>query len=66
VRVQAYAFECLPVEIDADKVKAECLDGILALYMPRAEHDKARAIQLRAEQDIGGEHGRTSAGTGSP
>ena len=36
----------LPVEIDADKVKAECRDGILALYLPRAERDKPRAIQL--------------------
>jgi len=36
----------LPVEVDADKVKAECRDGILALYLPRAEHDKPRAIQL--------------------
>jgi len=36
----------LPVEIDADKVKAECRDGILALHLPRAEHDKPRAIQL--------------------
>ena len=36
----------LPVEIDADKVKAECRDGILALYLARAERDKPRAIQL--------------------
>ena len=36
----------LPVEIGADRVKAECRDGILALSLPRAEHDKPRAIQL--------------------
>jgi len=36
----------LPVEIEADKVKAECRDGILALYLPRAESDKPRAIPL--------------------
>ena len=36
----------LPVEIEADKVKAECRDGILALYLPRAETDKPRAIPL--------------------
>jgi HSP20 family protein len=36
----------LPVEIDADKVKAECRDGILALYLPRAERDKPRSIKL--------------------
>jgi len=26
----------LPIEIDADGIKAECHDGILALYLPRA------------------------------
>ena len=36
----------LPVEVDAEKVKAECRDGILALYLPRAERDKPRAITL--------------------
>lgn len=36
----------LPVEIDADRVKAECRDGILALYLPRAERDKPRAIKI--------------------
>ena len=36
----------LPVEVEADKVKAECRDGILALYLPRAERDKPRSIKL--------------------
>jgi len=36
----------LHVEIDAEKVRAECHDGILALYLPRAERDKPRAITL--------------------
>ena len=36
----------LPIEIDADGIKAECHDGILALYLPRAEHDKPRAITI--------------------
>ncbi|MBY0324298.1 MAG: Hsp20/alpha crystallin family protein [Reyranella sp.] len=36
----------LPVEIDADRIKAECRDGILALYLPRAERDKPRAISI--------------------
>jgi HSP20 family protein len=36
----------LPVEIDPDGVKAECRDGILALFLPRAERDKARSIQI--------------------
>src|ERR1700676_3450527 len=36
----------LPVEVDPDGVKAECHDGILALYLPRAERDKARSINI--------------------
>jgi HSP20 family protein len=36
----------LPIEIDADRIKAECRDGILALYLPRAEHDKPRSIAI--------------------
>jgi HSP20 family protein len=36
----------LPVEIDPDGVKAECRDGILALYLPRAERDKPKSIQV--------------------
>ena len=36
----------IPVEIDAAKVKAECRDGMLALYLPRAERDKPRSIQI--------------------
>jgi HSP20 family protein len=36
----------LPVEIDADGVKAECRDGILALRLPRAGRDKPRSINI--------------------
>src|ERR1700748_2521195 len=36
----------LPVEVDADGVKAESRDGILALFLPRAERDKARSISI--------------------
>jgi HSP20 family protein len=36
----------LPVEVDSDGVKAECRDGILALFLPRAAHDKPRSIQI--------------------
>ena len=36
----------LPIEINADAVKAECHDGILALYLPRAERDKPKSIQV--------------------
>ena len=36
----------LPIEIDADGIKAECRDGILALFVPRAESDKPRSISI--------------------
>ena len=36
----------LPVAIDADRVKAEYRDGILALFLPRAERDKPRTIAV--------------------
>ncbi len=36
----------LPVEIDPEGVKAEYHDGILALFLPRAERDKPRSIQV--------------------
>lgn len=36
----------LPVEVDADKVKAEYRDGMLAIFLPRAEHDKPRSIKI--------------------
>ena len=36
----------LPVEVDAEKVKAEYRDGMLAVFLPRAEHDKPRSIKI--------------------
>jgi HSP20 family protein len=36
----------LPVEIDADKVKAEYRDGILALRLPRAGHEMPKSISI--------------------
>jgi HSP20 family protein len=36
----------LPVEIEADKVQASYNDGVLALLLPRAEHEKPRRITL--------------------
>jgi HSP20 family protein len=36
----------LPIEIDADNIKAECRDGILAIFVPRAEADKPRSIAV--------------------
>ena len=36
----------LPVEINADGVKAESRDGILALFLPRAEGDKPKLVEV--------------------
>ncbi len=36
----------LPVEIDQDGVRAECRDGILVLFLPRAERDKPKSIHV--------------------
>lgn len=35
-----------PFDIDAGNVKAEYRDGILALYLPRAEHEKPRSVKI--------------------
>lgn len=37
----------VPMQIDADSVKAECRDGVLALFIPRAEKDKPRSISIQ-------------------
>jgi HSP20 family protein len=36
----------LPIQIDLDTVKAEYRDGVLALFIPRAESDKPRTIKI--------------------
>jgi HSP20 family protein len=36
----------LPIEVDTDAVKAEYRDGMLALFLPRAERDKPRSIKV--------------------
>ena len=36
----------MPVEIDSEGVKAEYRDGILALFLPRAESDKPKSIKV--------------------
>jgi HSP20 family protein len=36
----------IPVQIDADKVKAEYREGVLALFLPRAEKDKPRSVKI--------------------
>jgi HSP20 family protein len=37
----------LPVRVDPDRIKAEYGDGILALFIPRAEADKPRSIEIK-------------------
>ncbi len=37
----------LPVQLDPDHIKAEYQHGILALFLPRAERDKPRAIAIK-------------------
>ena len=36
----------VPIRFDADKLKAEYRDGVLALFIPRAEEDKPRSINI--------------------
>ena len=36
----------LPVQLDPDSIKAEYRNGILALFLPRPERDKPRAIKI--------------------
>jgi len=36
----------VPMQIDADRVRAEYRDGVLALFLPRAESDKPRSIRI--------------------
>jgi HSP20 family protein len=36
----------LPIEVNADGVRADYRDGILALLLPRAEHDKPKRVEV--------------------
>jgi HSP20 family protein len=36
----------LPVKLDPDRIRAEYRDGILALFLPRAEQDKPKTIRV--------------------
>jgi HSP20 family protein len=36
----------VPMHINADGIRAECRDGVLALFIPRAESDKPRTINI--------------------
>jgi HSP20 family protein len=37
----------VPIQINPDAVKAEYTDGVLTLFIPRAESDKPRSIQIK-------------------
>ena len=37
----------VPMQIDPDRIQAEYKDGLLALFIPRAEQDKPRTIAVR-------------------
>jgi HSP20 family protein len=37
----------IPIQIDPDGIKAEYHDGVLALFLPRAESDKPRSIKIK-------------------
>ena len=36
----------MPIEVDVDGVNAEYRDGVLAVFLPRAEADKPRTINI--------------------
>jgi HSP20 family protein len=36
----------LPVEVDAENVRAEYQDGMLTILLPRAEHDKPCSVKI--------------------
>ena len=37
----------LPVQVDPDRIKAEYRDGLLAVFLPRAESDKPHSIKIK-------------------
>jgi HSP20 family protein len=37
----------VPVEIEADRINAEYKDGVLSLYLPRAQSAKPRTIPIK-------------------
>jgi HSP20 family protein len=37
----------IPVNIDPDSIRAEYREGVLALFIPRAERDKPRTIKIK-------------------
>jgi HSP20 family protein len=37
----------VPIQINPDGIKAEYRDGILALFIPRAESEKPKSIKIK-------------------
>ena len=37
----------VPMQIDPEAIRAEYSDGVLALFLPRAERDKPRSIKIK-------------------
>ena len=37
----------VPIQIDPDAITAEFGDGVLSLFIPRAESDKPRTIKIK-------------------
>lgn len=37
----------IPIEVATDRIKAEYRDGILALFLPRAERDRPKSITIK-------------------
>jgi len=37
----------IPVKLESEAIKAEYRDGVLALFLPRAESDKPRSIKIK-------------------
>jgi HSP20 family protein len=37
----------IPVKLDPDGIKAEYRDGVLAIFLPRAESDKPRTVNIK-------------------
>jgi HSP20 family protein len=37
----------LPIQVDPDRIRAEYCDGLLALFLPRADGDRPRSIKIK-------------------
>ena len=37
----------VPIQVDSEKVQAEYHDGVLAVFLPRAEADKPRSVTIK-------------------